>query len=178
MKKTVAIIGLIILCIYLFFDKEDESIKTYTTYEIKQEESTLIDTKPKEVKLVTIKVPVKEPFETKVTDTVWEDKEVKQYTYKDSLKNGILTSIILADKIYKRDISLKTTDTIINIETIRTLNKSQLFIGGTMTLNNNYKPLNPSLGLFYNRKNKWLGGVGIGYMGGAVNYSVTFAIKL
>ena len=179
MKKIIGIlVVLLIICLYLIFNKEQPEIKTYTTFKIIDTESKVVDTKPISVKLVNIKVPVKEPFETKVTDTVWRDKEVKQYTYKDSLKNGILTSVILADNIYKRDVSLKTTDTIINTEVIRTLNKSQLFIGGTMNLSKDLNALNPTLSLYYNRRNKFILGTGVGISNNQANVNVTFAIKL
>ena len=179
MKKiNVILVVLLIILIYLLFNKEEPEVITKTETIIETKYDTIDNTKPQQIKKVYVKIPDTIIKNDTITKVIYKDKEVLEYKYKDTLENGVLTSTILADNIYKRDISLETTDTIINTETIRTINKSTLFVGGTITLDNNYKPLNQTLGLFYNRKNKWLGGVGLGYQNGSVNYNLTFAISL
>lgn len=179
MKKTIIIlVVLLLISVYLLFNKDKPEVITKTETIIENHYDTIYNTKPQQIKNVYIKIPVETIINDTITKIVYKDKEVNQYKYIDTLKNGIVKSTILADNIYKRDISLKTTDTIIKNETIITRNKSSLFIGGTITLDNNYKPLNPSLGLFYNRQNKWLAGVGLGYSESNINYNITLAIKL
>ena len=179
MKKiNLILVVLLIILVYLLFNKEEPEVITKTNTVIETKYDTIDNTKPQQIKKVYVKISDTIVKNDTITKIVYKDKEVNQYKYTDTLKNGIVKSTIIADKIYKRDISLKTTDTIINTETIRAINKSTLFVGGTITLDKNYKPLNQTLGLFYNRKNKWLGGVGLGYSDGKPNINVAFAIKL
>jgi len=178
MKKIIGIlVVLLIICLYLIFiEKPEVIVKTETV--IKTVYDTIDNTKPQQIKKVYIKVPDTIIKNDTITKVIYKDKEVNEYKYTDTLKNGIIKSTILADNIYKRDISLKTTDTIINTEVIRTLNKSQLFIGGTMNLSKDLNALNPTLGLYYNRRNKFILGAGVGISNNQANVNVTFAIKL
>ena len=177
MKKLIIILTLALaVSLYFLLNKEKPEVITKTETIIEKHFDTIDNTKPTEVKKVYIKIPV--VTNDTITKIVYKDKQVNQYKYTDTLKNGIVKSTILADKIYKRDISLVTTDTIIKTEVITVRNKSVLFVGGTIALKKDLEPLNPTLSLYYNRQNKWLGGVGVGYSDGKPNINLTFAIKL
>lgn len=114
-----------------------------------------------EVKTVTIKVPV--PAEDgEQVDSV--EVTTKKYTGKEELDNGTIDYEIYADSLYAVKFDLTTKDTIINNTTTITKvlpPKSRLFITGGIEGSSN-SPLVPqaaSVGLMYNRKQKW--GVGL-----------------
>ena len=178
MKKIIGIlVVLLIICLYLIFNEKPEVIvKTETVIETVYD--TIDNTKPQQIKKVYIKVPDTIIKNDTITKVIYKDKEVNEYKYIDTLKNGVVKSTILADNIYKRDISLETTDTIINTEVTKTFNKSQLFIGGTMNLSKDLNALNPSIGLYYNRRNKFILGAGVGISNNQANVNVTFAINI
>jgi len=160
----------IILCLtafslifmYLYFSKDNEVkevVKTVVKYDTIFK--TIDNTKPIEIKEVTIKIPYK------VTDTIYKDLpltiKTKRHVYIDSLANGVINSVIFSDKIYKRNVSLKT----FNKETTTTIEKiivkSNLFVGASTSFNFNQSINNITIDGYYIHKNKWLLNTGVGY---------------
>ncbi len=147
---------------WLAFDK-DEVVRTITKTKIEyvKQSSALENTKPVSIEIRTIKVPVVR--DSIVRDTVYLDKKVKLYTYVDSLPNGIITSKITADNIYKRDIKLETTKEIVTTETTNTIVRSVIFLdlGVNKHVVGGVKDIN--IGVNYTRKDKWRLGITGGY---------------
>ncbi|WZE63609.1 hypothetical protein PANI_CDS0090 [Maribacter phage Panino] len=97
------------------------------------------------------------------TDSIKVD--TKKYSGTKVLKNGTIGYDIYADSLYALDFTLETKDTTVVKETVTTVTKtlpprSNLFIsGGVESSINNFSPQAASIGLMYNRKQKW--GVGV-----------------
>lgn len=179
--KIIIILGvLLVLFVYLYQTKE-KIIKTVTKTEIKYDTITQVidNTKPQQIKKVYIKVPIETIITDTITKIVYKDKEVNEYKYIDTLKNGVVKATILADNIYKRDIELETFNKTTIINTTKTVFKPQVYLGGTTTFNFKKEPLNVGIGVFYVR-HKWLGGIGIGYniINNQMTTNITFALKL
>lgn len=102
------------------------------TVKVVKTTDTIYKTLPAKIEKVYIKVPkiIEKKSEVVVHDTVFVEKQVKKYVYKDTLKNGFLTSTIFADMIYKRNIKLTTTDTTKTIE--KTIFKPRFYVGGSV----------------------------------------------
>jgi hypothetical protein len=174
-NKIIAILIILLVVIsYLYFEREDKII---TKVETKYDTITKVidNTKPQSIRKIYIKITDTIDKNDTITKIIYKKKEVKKYRYKDTLKNGIITSTILADNIYKRDVKLKTFNktTIITKERF----KSQLYFGGSVILNNDKSVLNTSINGYYTHKNKWLLGAGVGYSYKQPNVTLTFAIK-
>ncbi len=176
-KIIIALSIALAILLYLYLSK-DEVIKEVTKTEIRIDTITKVidNTKPTEIKRVVIRVPVEVIKTDTITKVIYKDKEVTRYKYIDSLTNGIIKSIILADNIYKRDVTLKTFNKTITTETIRTVVKSDLYFGGMITLGQNKSVLNKSLNVFYTHKGKWLITGGFGYSD-VPNISFGIALK-
>ena len=153
-----------LVLIWLVFSK-DEVIESVTTTKIEYipRVSELPNTKPAEVRLIKIKVPTTVNTVEKVTDTIWKDKEVKEYSYVDSLPNGVITSTIIADNIYNRSVKLKTLDKVVTSKTVNTIVKDALFLefGANQYVDRSVRDVN--LSIDFTRKNKWRIGVTGGY---------------
>jgi len=179
MKKiNVILVVLLIICVYLLFTEDKPEVITKTETKIEYVTDIIDNTKPQQIVEKIIKVPKEVIVNDTITKIIYKDKEVNEYKYLDSLSNGIVKSTILADNIYKRDLELETFNTTKTIETTKTIYKSSLFIGGTMNLSNDLNVLNPTVGLYYNRKSKFLVGAGVGISNNKANINLTFAIKL
>lgn len=174
---------LIVLCICLvvffvgYFSNEREIVKTKTEVVTKYDTitKTIDNTKPTKIEKVYIKVPVK--THDTVTRVVFKDKPVNKYTYIDTVKNGRLESVILADTIYKRSIKLD----VYNKETVKTITntivKSSVMLGVDTNINGGIQQ--SSLNMYYINKDKWLVKAGLGYdfTNTTHFYSVGIAIK-
>lgn len=98
-----------------------------------------------------------------VKDTVYLDKEVKLYSYIDTLENGIIKSRIIADNIYSRNIELETFKEIVTTETTNTIVKSMIFlnVGANKYIEGPIR--DAQVGVDYTRKDKWRVGINGGY---------------
>ena len=167
-NKIIIILSLAVaILLYLFLSK-DTIVKTVTETKVvyTPETSKVTNTKPTTVKLVTINVPVDGVSDGAVEvirDTIYIDKEVKEYTYIDTLSNGILKSVILSDHIYKRDIELTTLNKETTVTTTNTIVQNSLFLnfGVNKYVNNNVRDINISVD--FTNKNKWRIGITGGY---------------
>ena len=171
-NKIIIILSLaVVVLLYLLLNKDD-IVKTITKTKVVYipETSKVVDTKPISVKLVIIKVPVdgvsegvSEGVVEIIRDTVYKDKEVKEYTYIDTLSNGVLKSVILSDNIYKRDIELTTLNKETTVTTTNTIVQNSLFLnfGINKYINNDVRDINISVD--FTNKNKWRIGITGGY---------------
>jgi len=165
MQKNRIIAVLIIITIvslWFGFNKQAE-IKTVTKTKIEYipQEEKVENTQPTSVEIQTIKVPVYKNSHT--TDTIYLDKEVKKYSYRDSLPNGIITATILADNIYSRSVKLNTFNKEITTTTDHYIVKSMLFldVGVNKHIKDEIRDIN--IGVNYTRKDKWRIGFNTGY---------------
>ena len=172
-----------IILLFLYFTKP-EIIETVTVTEtvIEKVTDTIDNTKPTKIKKVYIKVPVQKTVHDTIEKRVehlkfvYLDKEVNQYTYKDSLANGVLTSTILADSIYKRSIKLSTFNETTTTEITNTIVKPLLFIGLNASMTFDKKFDSGNINLYYVHKDKFLLNGGVGY--NAIIEKETFNVGL
>lgn len=166
--KTKNIIILLLLLAIAFFigfkSNKVEVVKTKTETITKYD--TIVDvidnTKPTKIEKVYIRLKDTIKTHDTIEKVVFKDKKVNKYTYIDTLKNGRLESVILADTIYKRDVNLTT----FNKETTTTTDNYIVpsnFMFGTDTDFYQGKATSTSLNLYYIHKDRWLvkGGMGI-----------------
>lgn len=170
MKNKWIIIALsvaVAILLWLVLGKDD-IIKTVTKTKIEYvpQVSNIEDTKPIFVKPIIIKVPgevINNPGVT-VRDTIWKEKEAKEYLYIDSLANGTITSKIIADNIYKRSVELRTLKEIVTHETTNTIVKNSIFFGvgfNKYSLTSRLRDVN--LYIDFTNRDKWRVGVTGGY---------------
>jgi len=167
-----ALVALIALAVGAFasskwFTPEPE-ITTVTVIQTDTVYKTIIDTTgivpiaPSTGELVTIELPdvsTPEPNDTIKVDT-------RQYVGTQTLENGTIDYTIFADSLYAVDFKLTTQDKIVTNNITTTITKvlppkSMLFVGGGVDLSTLGTPMQASLGIMYNRRNKWIGGVSI-----------------
>ena len=161
-KTKIIIISVLINLVLVYFltqRKEVVKIKTVTKTKIIPVTKSAIDTKPFKVEPKTITIL----NQVTKTDTIYKNVETQKYTFKDTLSNGIIESIILSDKIYKRDVKLTTFDKHTTKEVTNTIVQSKLFLGGELSTDTNYRLFNAEVKLIFNNKNKYLLSAGIGY---------------
>ena len=191
MKKSKDILLLIVLAllVYFAFFQKPEIIEREVTITPKTEVKK--DTKP--VSIEDAKAEIKYikgdtryikgdtiliKGETKYVkgDTIYMEIDTKKYTYKDSLANGILESIILADNIYDRKIKLTTFEK----HTKETVVKSMFFLEANFDITFNGFIKSTSISLDYTHKNKWRigAGPGIDFISGQPYVKAKFAIPL
>ena len=156
--QIIIILGLILVIAFLL--TREETVKTVTKVEFIPTIEQKFNTKPVEVKMHTIKVPIQIPNDT-IRDTIYKDISTKKYSFKDTLPNGVIESTILADNIYKRDVKLTTFDK--HTTTTNTIVKSNLFLGATVSSMNKTQINQASLNLYYVHKDKFIVGAGTGY---------------
>ena len=177
MKKYIPYIIIVILAL-LYFNKP-EIVKTKTETKIKYNTITKVidNTKPTKIEKVFIKLTDTIILNDTIEKVVFKDKEVNKYTYVDSLSNGVLNSVILADKIYKRDVKLTTFDKETETTVTNYIVKSNLWIGTNLNINKSIE--SQSIKLYYQHKDKFIinGGIGYNYALNNTYYSVGFAIK-
>ena len=177
MKKYIPYIAIIILAL-LYFNKP-EIVKTKTETKIKYNTITKIidNTKPTKIEKVFIKLTDTIRLNDTIEKVVFKDIEVNKYTYLDSLSNGVLNSVILADNIYKRDIKLTTFDKETETTVTNYIVKSNLWIGTSLNINKSIE--SQTLKLYYQHKDKFIlnGGIGYSFVNKNTYYSVGFAIK-
>lgn len=179
MKIKIALSIIIVILLWLVLSK-DEIVKTVTktTIEFIPEVSKIITSKPKEIKIIKIKVPV--VVNSTTTDTIWRNKEVKKYSYIDTLSNGIIKATIVADNIYSRSLELETFNKIITKETTNTIVQNSLFLnfGVNRYVNKDLRDINISID--FTKKNKWRFGTVVGYdfVIEKIFYGVKFGIPL
>lgn len=169
-NNIITILGLAVaLLLYLYFSKPTV-IGTVTETIIEHDTiiKTIDNTKPQTIKKVFIKVPVMvyDTISNTIvkTNTIYRDKEVTKYVYKDTLENGVLTSTLLADMIYKRSIELKTFNTTTTTTTTNTVAQSMLMFGPSGILNFTGELKNININVYYVHKDKWLVHGGAGYL--------------
>ena len=159
--QIIIILGLILVIAFLL--TRDEVVKTETITNIKYlpkiEEKE--DTKPISIEPTIVKIPIKVPNDT-IRDTIYKDVKTKKYTFKDTLPNGIVEATILSDKIYKRDIKLKTFDKHTTTKITNTIVQSNLFLGANVSTFNKTEISQASLNLYYVHKDKFIIGAGLG----------------
>lgn len=177
MKKYIPYVAIIVL-IVLYFSKP-EIVKTKTETKIKYNTITKVidNTKPTKIEKVFYKVTDTVRLNDTIEKVVFKDIKVNKYTYVDTLKNGVLNSVILADKIYKRDIKLTTFDKETEKTTTNYIVKSNLWIG----TNTNFSKVleSQSVKLYYQHKDKFILNAGAGYsfINNNTFYSVGLAIR-
>ena len=150
---------------WLYFSKP-EIIKTVIKTETRIDTitRTIDNTKPQEIKTITIRIP--DTIRINKTDTItrieYHDQITNQYKYKDSLENGTITSTIIADKIYDRQIQLKTYNKTTTTEITNTIVKSQFYSGPGFQFNEGSLQA-ATANIYYTHKNKFLIIGGAGY---------------
>lgn len=173
-------IFIVLLAFYIGFKSNKvEIVKTKTETVTKYDTITNIidNTKPERVRKVFIPVTDTVISHDTIKEVVFRDKKVNEYTYIDSLENGRLESVILADTIYKRSIKLdvynKNTETTIT----NTVVKNSIMLGVDTNIQGGIQQ--SSLNLYFINKDKWLikGGLGYDFSSQNAFYSVGFAIK-
>ena len=177
MKKYIPYIAIIVL-IVLYFSKP-EIVKTKTETKIKYNTITKVidNTKPTKIEKVFYKVTDTVRLNDTIEKVVFKDIKVNKYTYVDTLKNGVLNSVILADKIYKRDIKLTTFDKETEKTTTNYIVKSNLWLGTNTNFSKGIE--SQSIKLYYQNKDKFILNAGIGYsfINNSTFYSVGLAIR-
>ena len=177
--KIIIILGLILGIVFLLTNDEIVRVETVTKvkyipiYDVKEE------TKPISIEPKIIKIPIKVPNDT-IRDTIYKEIHTKKYSFRDTLKNGVIESTILADNIYKRDIKLTTNDKVTTIETTKTIFKSNFFVGGSVNMDLNNQINQAALNGYYVHKDVFIVGAGIGYdlIQKKPITNITLAIKL
>ena len=164
MKSRYIVITLLLIALafYIGFKSNEVEVvktvtKTVTNYETVTE--VIDNTKPTKVEKVYIKVPIHDTV--KQIDTIYEQKQVKKYTYVDSLKNGRLEATILADNIYKRDIKLDVFNEVTTKTVTNTVVKNSIMLGVDTNINAGIQQT--SLNLYFIKGDKWLVKGGFGY---------------
>tara|TARA_R110000803_G_scaffold63443_5_gene124145 strand:- start:8667 stop:9203 length:537 start_codon:yes stop_codon:yes gene_type:complete len=177
MKKYIPYLIIIILALLYFNKPEIVKTKTVTNTIIKKVIDTVDNTKPTKIEKVFIKIVDTIRTNDTIEKVVYKDRLVNKYTYIDTLKNGVLESVILADKIYKRDVKLTTFDKETTTTTTNYIVKSNLWIGTDLNINKSIQ--SQSLKLYYQHKDKFIlsGGIGYNYAFKSTYYSVGLAIK-
>jgi hypothetical protein len=179
-KLNIVLIISIGILLWLYFSKEvveKEVIKTVIKYDTII--NTIDNTKPQKIKKVYIRITDTIKESDTITKIVYKDKEVNKYTYRDTLKNGVLTSTILADNIYKRDITLQTFNKTETTTITKTVFKSTLYVGGMITSDLDKSLNNASINVYYTHRNKFLitGGLGYGIKTDKPTINIGAAIK-
>jgi hypothetical protein len=180
--KDVLLLIVLVLLVYFAFFKKPEIIEREVTITPKTEVKK--DTKPIIIEKTKVEVKYLKgdteyvKGETKYIkgDTVYMEVDTKKYTYKDSLANGVLESIILADNIYDRKIKLTTFEKHIK----ETVVKSMLFLEADFDITLNGFVKSTSVSIDYTHKNKWRvgAGPGIDFISGQPYVKAKFAIPL
>ncbi len=175
--KYIPYLIIIVLALLYFNKPEIVKTKTVTNTVIKKVIDTVDNTKPTKIEKVYIKIVDTIRTNDTIEKVVYKDRLVNKYTYIDTLKNGVLESVILADKIYKRDVKLTTFDKETTTTTTNYIVKSNLWIGTDLNINKSIQ--SQSLKLHYQYKNKFIlsGGIGYNYVFNNTFYSVGLAIK-
>lgn len=181
-RNIIILFVLLALAFYIGFKSNKvEVVKTKTETVTKYDTITKIvdNTKPTKIEKVYIKVPeiVHDTIKLSKTDTIYKNKEVSKYTYIDTLSNGRLTSTILADTIYKRNIKLETFNKETINTTTNTVIQSNIMIGIDTNINRGIQQ--SSLNMYYIHKDKWLlkGGLGFDFANQNHFYSFGVAFK-
>lgn len=178
--NVILLIAVILLSFYIGFrSNKVEVVKTKTEIVTRYDTITNVidNTKPTQIKKVYITVNDTVRTHDTINKVVFKDKQVNEYTYIDSLENGRLESVILADTIYKRSIKLDTYDKKTETTTTNTIVKNSVMIGIDTNIHSGIQQ--SSLNLYFINKDKWLVKGGLGYDFSSQNafYSVGFAIK-
>lgn len=162
-NKIIIILSIAVAVLIYFVFNKSEVIKTVTKTHIEYipETSKVINTSPISIKLLRIKVPVIR--DSIIKDTMYLDRNVKKYSYIDSLKNGTIKSSIIADNIYSRSVELETFKEKVTITDTKTIVKSMLFldVGANRYIDKSLRDLN--IGINYTIKDKWRIGIAGGY---------------
>lgn len=168
MKTRNIVISVILLALAFyvgFKSNKVEVVKTKTETITKYDTiiKTIDNTKPQKIEKVYVKVPkiIRDTINYVIKDTVFNKVKTNKYTYVDTLENGRLTSTILADKIYKRSISLETFNKETISNTTNTIIKSSVMLGVDTNINQGIQQT--SFNLYYIHKDKWLVKGGLGY---------------
>ena len=120
----------------------------------------VIDTVKVKGETVVINVPAENPMGT---EPIFREVETTKYTGREELSNGTIEYEIYADSLRATAFKLTTKDSIITntIEITERLPPiSRLYVsGGLESSTNGFSPQAVSIGLMYNRRQKW--GVGV-----------------
>lgn len=175
-RVIIAVLAFVVGLIVSYFIFKPGDIEETTTTDTKitvteKKDSTglqFIDTTKVSVDPVVIKIPVKKEFilsgepedSVELVESQPDSVEVQtsKYQGKEELSNGTIDWTIYADNLYATEFDLTTKDSLIERTTTitRTIQRSRLYVGGGVDLNmvNKY-PERASIGLMYNRKQKW-----------------------
>ena len=120
----------------------------------------VIDTVKVKGETVIINVPAENPMGT---EPIFREVETTKYSGREELSNGTIDYEIYADSLRATAFKLTTKDSIIT-KTIKTTERlppiSRLYAsGGLESSINRFSPQAASIGLMYNRRQKW--GVGV-----------------
>ena len=120
----------------------------------------VIDTVKVKGETVIINVPAENPMGT---EPVFREVETTKYTGREELSNGTIDYEIYADSLRATAFKLTTKDSIIT-KTIKITERlppiSRLYAsGGLESSINRFSPQAASIGLMYNRRQKWGAGV-------------------
>jgi hypothetical protein len=182
LTKIILILILVLVLVLMFRKVKDPEVIVETKYiTITDQKSS---TEPIKIEPITIKVPkpIKRDtvYDTKydtIEKIIYKDIETKKYTYKDTLKNGVIDAEIIADNIYDRKVRLTTWDKETTITKI--IPKSNLFIGASFNSNFDMTIDQATLNLYYVYKDKFILGAGFGndFLVNEPVSNLTFAIK-
>ncbi len=174
--REIIFIGLAVIFAYLWWTKKVEPIET-TIVETK----TIYKNRPEIVlnlQSQPIKLPeiINEPtIIQKGATKIKIPQGAKKYTYKDSIPNGEISSIIYADSIYARLLTYRFNPVEKETFTSKIESKfdNRVMLGGGFDDFYDFNDKNIRLNLFY-ITNKWM--LGVNY--GTIGRGLTFAIKL
>ncbi len=181
-RNIVILLVLLAISFYIGFKSNKvEIVKTKTETITKYDTitKTIDNTKPTKIEKVYIKVPnvIHDTINLTKIDTVFSDKKVNKYTYVDTVKNGRLESVILADTIYKRSVKLTTFNENTNETITNYVIPNNVMMGVDTNINAGIQQT--SLNFYFIKGDKWLfkGGFGYDFNQKTHFYSVGLAFK-
>ena len=174
----------IIVLLFLLFDKPKVETKIVTVEKIVEETDTGIDTTPKEVlkKKIKVKSYSKKPIVSKEgvskLKIVSLEKDTKEYVYIDTFKNGILHANIFSDEIYKRDVRFTTFNKETTTNITKTINKTSFYVAPSISLSGINKVDNVGLNGYLAGGKLILGsGANVDLETKNLNYTFTLGVK-
>lgn len=161
---------------YFLFQKPEVKTEVKTEERIVKVIDTFYKSKPEKIKEVFVKVP--EVITKVVHDTVYVNKKVKEYVYKDTIKTAKITSTIIADNIYSRSVRVDLSERQIKTEITKTIFKPRFYLGNSFTLGSGKSIETMSLNGFLATKKLLIGsGIGLNLNTGKPIIPITIAYK-
>ena len=161
---------------YFLFQKPEVETEVKTQERIVKVIDTVFKSEPEKIKEVFVKVP--EVITKVVHDTVYLNKKVKEYVYKDTIKTAKITSTIIADNIYSRSLRVDLSERQIRTQITRTVSKNRFYVGNTATFGSGKSIETMSLNGFLSTKKLLIGaGIGLNFETGTPIVPITLAYK-